>query len=124
MDERVILLFHPDIRPWPGSVVQHGAPAGVRPEGLTEKNNITGGTVIINLASVSQKKTLSLFKMAHMNLQYISDSKGKTTGVFIPIKEWNKLIAKYKGIEQEDMDIPEWHKYMVRERIAEYQKKP
>jgi hypothetical protein len=59
-----------------------------------------------------------------MNLQYISDSKGKTTGVFIPIKEWNKLKAKYKGIEQEEVDIPEWHKNMVRERLASYRKAP
>jgi hypothetical protein len=36
-----------------------------------------------------------------MNLQYISDSTGKTTGVFIPISEWNELKAKYKGIDQE-----------------------
>lgn len=59
-----------------------------------------------------------------MNLQYISDSKGKTTGVFIPINEWNKLKSKYKGIEQEEVDIPEWHKYLVRERLADYRKNP
>jgi hypothetical protein len=26
-----------------------------------------------------------------MNLQYISDHKGKISGVFIPIKEWNTI---------------------------------
>lgn len=26
-----------------------------------------------------------------MNIQYISDSKGQTTGVFIPIKEWDDI---------------------------------
>lgn len=26
-----------------------------------------------------------------MNVQYISDHKGRRTGVFIPIKEWDKL---------------------------------
>ncbi len=65
-----------------------------------------------------------MFKVIIMNLQYISDSKGKTTGVFIPIKEWNKLKVKYKGIEQEEIDIPEWHKYMARERLADYHKNP
>lgn len=30
-----------------------------------------------------------------MNLQYVSDEKGNTTGVFIPIKEWNLLKKKY-----------------------------
>jgi hypothetical protein len=48
-----------------------------------------------------------------MNLQYISDSKGQTTGVFIPINEWNDLKNKYKDIEREDIDIPEWHKDLV-----------
>jgi hypothetical protein len=33
-----------------------------------------------------------------MNLQYISDNKGKTTGVFIPIEEWEALKSKYKGL--------------------------
>ena len=59
-----------------------------------------------------------------MNLQYISDSKGKTTGVFIPIKEWNKLKEKFKGIEKEEIDIPEWHKYLVKERLENYIKNP
>jgi hypothetical protein len=59
-----------------------------------------------------------------MNLQYISDSKGKTTGVFIPINEWNILKSKYKGIEQEDIDLPEWQKEMVRQRLDDYRKNP
>ena len=59
-----------------------------------------------------------------MNLQYISDSKGQTTGVFIPIKEWNKLKNKYKGIEIEEIDIPDWHKETVRKRLNDYEKNP
>ncbi len=45
-----------------------------------------------------------------MNLQYISDSEGQTTGVFIPIDEWNYLKSKYKEIEKEEITIPDWHK--------------
>ena len=59
-----------------------------------------------------------------MNLQYISDSTGQTTGVFIPINEWNKLKSKYKGIEQEELEIPEWHKRLVQQRLEEYSKNP
>ncbi len=59
-----------------------------------------------------------------MNLQYISDSKGQTTGVFIPINEWNNLKSKYKGIEQEEIDIPEWHRELVRQRLDDYRKNP
>lgn len=55
-----------------------------------------------------------------MNVQYISDSSGKTTGVFIPITEWNELKAKYKGIDQEHVDIPEWQVNEVRERLENY----
>lgn len=59
-----------------------------------------------------------------MNLQYISDSKGQTTGVFIPINEWNDLKSKYKDIEREGIDIPEWHKDLVRQRLGDYKKNP
>jgi hypothetical protein len=59
-----------------------------------------------------------------MSLQYISDNKGKTTGVFIPIKEWNALKNKYKGIEQEDLDIPSWHIDEVRNRLKDYRNNP
>ncbi len=59
-----------------------------------------------------------------MNLQYISDSKGQTTGVFIPINEWNELKSKYKDIEGEDIEIPQWHKDLVRQRLDDYKKSP
>lgn len=36
-----------------------------------------------------------------MNLQYILDNRGKTAGVFIPIQEWERLKAKFKGLEEE-----------------------
>jgi len=38
-----------------------------------------------------------------MNLQYISDYRGKTTGVFIPIQEWEGLKSKFKGLEDEEL---------------------
>ena len=57
-----------------------------------------------------------------MNVQYVSDSKGKTTGVFIPISEWNELKEKYKDIEQ--LDIPEWQIKQVRKRNQEYISNP
>ncbi len=59
-----------------------------------------------------------------MNLQYISDCEGQTTGVFIPIKEWNKLKLKYKEIEHEEIEIPGWQKDVVRERLLSYKNNP
>jgi len=59
-----------------------------------------------------------------MNLQYISDNKGKTTGVFIPIQEWEYLKSKYKGLENEEVEVPDWHKDLVRKRLDKYKKNP
>ena len=62
-----------------------------------------------------------------MNLQYISDSKGQTTGVFIPIRDWESLKKKYAELEQEEsmmFDVPEWHKEIVRQRLNDYRENP
>ncbi|MEO6285599.1 MAG: hypothetical protein ABIN80_30100 [Dyadobacter sp.] len=57
-----------------------------------------------------------------MRLQYISNSKGVTTGVYIPISEWNALKSKYLEIEQEETSsIPDWHKDIVLARLENYQ---
>ena len=56
-----------------------------------------------------------------MNLQYISDSKGNTTGVYIPINEWEALKDKYKDINNEIADdISQWHKETVLRRLQQY----
>ncbi len=57
-----------------------------------------------------------------MNLRYISDSEGKTTGVFIPIAEWNALKEQYKDIEE--VNIPDWQIKEVQKRMDDYQKNP
>jgi len=57
-----------------------------------------------------------------MNVQYISDNKGETTGVFIPISEWIELKNKYKDIEQ--FDIPDWQKEEVRQRMEDHKENP
>jgi hypothetical protein len=59
-----------------------------------------------------------------MNFQYISDNKGKTTGVYIPIQEWEKLKEKFKGLGDIQENIPEWHIKLVNERLEEYEKNP
>lgn len=57
-----------------------------------------------------------------MNLQFIFDNKGKTTGVFIPISEWKKLKSKYKDLEQ--IDIPNWQIEEVNKRLDDYKSNP
>ena len=58
-----------------------------------------------------------------MNIQYISDANGVPTGVFIPIEDWKALKEKHADIEDE-MEIPDWHKAIVNERMEEYRKNP
>jgi phage pi2 protein 07 len=57
-----------------------------------------------------------------MGLQYLSDSKGETTGVFIPITEWNELKLKYEELSL--LDIPAWQMQEVAERMEAYRKAP
>lgn len=62
-----------------------------------------------------------------MNLQYISNSIGQTTGVFIPIKDWEQLKNKYKELKNEEInlfEIPEWQKNIINERLKDYYKNP
>ena len=41
-----------------------------------------------------------------MRLQVIQDSKGKATGVYIPIKEWENLKKQYKDLEGLEFEEP------------------
>lgn len=35
-----------------------------------------------------------------ISLQYLSDSKGETTAVQLPLNEWKKIVSKIKKLEQ------------------------
>jgi hypothetical protein len=41
-----------------------------------------------------------------MKLQVIEDSKGKATGIYIPISEWKKLKKRYKQLEALESNSP------------------
>lgn len=59
-----------------------------------------------------------------MNLQYITDSNGKTTGVIIPIDEWNDLKDRFSDLGREAADITGWHQEIVRKRMELYHRNP
>lgn len=62
-----------------------------------------------------------------MNLQYISDTKGKTTGVFIPINDWKYLKNRYKEIEQDEretFEVPEWEKQIIDQMLKDCHDNP
>lgn len=58
-----------------------------------------------------------------MSIQYISDNKGITTGVFIPIQEWTKLKANYH-LPEDDFEPSPIQKKEIDKRIDQYLKKP
>ena len=63
-----------------------------------------------------------------MSLQFIQDNKGNTTGVFIPIEEWQSLKAKYNGLEQKEIEnnveLTTWQKNILDERLNDYYLNP
>jgi hypothetical protein len=59
-----------------------------------------------------------------MTLQFIHDSKGNTTGVFIPIEEWQSLKTKYSDLQKEEAEsiaeLASWQKQVIDERLSDY----
>ena len=59
-----------------------------------------------------------------MFIQFIRDNKGKTTGVFIPIDDWQSLKEKYTDLAQEELkqddDLSNWQKKLIDERLNAY----
>lgn len=53
-----------------------------------------------------------------MNVQYINDSQGNPTGVFIPIEEWEELEKKYHFKDNLDLfELTDHQKNILDERL-------
>ena len=63
-----------------------------------------------------------------MTLQFIQDNKGNTTGVFIPIEEWQSLKTKYTELQKEEiqksLELAPWQKQIIDERLNDYYLNP
>ena len=63
-----------------------------------------------------------------MTLQFIHDNRGNTTGVFIPIEEWQSLKTKYTDLQKEEaenlVEFAPWQKQIIDERLSDYYKNP
>lgn len=63
-----------------------------------------------------------------MALQFIHDNKGNTTGVFIPIEDWQDVKEKYTNLQKEESqnttDLASWQKDILEERLDDYYKNP
>jgi hypothetical protein len=61
-----------------------------------------------------------------MSLQFIHDNKGNTTGVFIPIDDWQSLKSKYLDLQKEEVlnfdSLAQWQKSIVDQRLSDYYK--
>jgi len=59
-----------------------------------------------------------------MGLQYIQDQEGNTTGVIIPIDEWQCLKNKYAELQKEAVEdsseLITWQKKIIDERLKDY----
>ena len=59
-----------------------------------------------------------------MPLQFIHDNRGNTTGVFIPIEEWQTLKIKYSDLQKEEAknfnELNFWQKQILDERLSVY----
>ena len=59
-----------------------------------------------------------------MTLQFIHDNRGNTTGVFIPIEEWQSLKTKYTDLQKEEaenlVELATWQKQIIDERLSDY----
>jgi hypothetical protein len=61
-----------------------------------------------------------------MTFQFIHDNRGNTTGVFIPIEEWQSLKTKYTDLQREEaenmVELAPWQKQIIDERLSDYYK--
>ena len=63
-----------------------------------------------------------------MSLQFIQDNNGNTTGVYIPIEEWQSLKDKYGELQKKEAEniseLTLWQKQLLDERLNDYYQNP
>lgn len=63
-----------------------------------------------------------------MMLQFIHDKEGNTTGVYIPIEEWQSLTSKYEELQKAESDnsiaLADWQKKVIDQRLSAYESNP
>lgn len=63
-----------------------------------------------------------------MKLQFIQDNQGNTTGVYIPIEDWQSLKTQYTDFEtrqeetKNEINLVQWQKQVIDERLNDYYK--
>jgi hypothetical protein len=59
-----------------------------------------------------------------MRTQVIQDHNGTPAGIFIPIKDWEKMKLEYPDIENTENELPKWEKDFIDKRLYAIAKNP
>jgi hypothetical protein len=63
-----------------------------------------------------------------MAMQFIHDKNGNTTGVFIPIEEWQSVKEKYTDLQKKEaenmVELAPWQTQIIDERLSDYYGNP
>jgi type VI protein secretion system component Hcp len=61
-------------------------------------------------------------------LQFIQDHRGNTTGVYIPIEDWQVLKSRNADLQKEEsenkIELASWQKEIIDQRLEDYYKNP
>ncbi|MCD6012080.1 MAG: putative addiction module component family protein [Flavipsychrobacter sp.] len=52
-----------------------------------------------------------------MSVNYLSDNRGETIAVQIPIEDWKKIKNKYPDVDDIDGELPQWQKDLIDKRL-------
>ncbi len=59
-----------------------------------------------------------------MKLQLLQDTAGNPTGIFVPIEDWALIKTNYPDIESVGVDLSEWEKEIIDQRLEAIKKNP
>jgi hypothetical protein len=59
-----------------------------------------------------------------MSVNYVSDNKGSTIAVQIPIEDWKRIKNKYPDVDDLEYSLPEWQRQLIDQRLAAIAENP
>ncbi len=59
-----------------------------------------------------------------MNIQFVSDGKGKAVAVQLAIEDWEKIKAVYPDVVSVSNELPDWQKKILDKRMASLEANP
>jgi len=56
--------------------------------------------------------------------QVLTDQQGMPMGVFIPMPTWERIVVQYPDLELFNLDVPQWEKDFIDQRLSLAQHNP